>query len=162
MEGKEYPEHWLLADVHLKGELPDAIGILWLNDQGLLAAIPFNEPGLFRLYAVVTPDAAGNVQEASVELFQRLIAERGGDTTTKLSEPIWLSNFMVHHRMVPHYRKGHAFILLRDPEHGTHTTYGASSSCLYLVRPDGYIGFRSRTADESKLIDYLRRNFAMG
>ncbi len=53
-------------------------------------------------------------------------------------------------------------ILLRDPEHGTHTTYGASSSCLYLVRPDGYIGFRSGTADESKLIDYLRRNFAMG
>jgi len=53
-------------------------------------------------------------------------------------------------------------ILLRDPEHGTHTTYGASSSCLYLVRPDGYVGFRSRTADESKLIDYLRRNFAMG
>lgn len=57
---------------------------------------------------------------------------------------------------------GDDLILLRDPEHGTHTTYGASSSCLYLVRPDGYIGFRSRTADESKLIDYLRRNFAMG
>jgi 2-polyprenyl-6-methoxyphenol hydroxylase-like FAD-dependent oxidoreductase len=106
LEGKEYPEHWLLADVRLKGELPDAIGILWLNDQGLLAAIPFNEPGLFRLYAVVTPDAQGNVPQTSVELFQRLIAERGGDTTTKLSEPVWLSNFMVHHRMVPHYRKG--------------------------------------------------------
>jgi hypothetical protein len=50
--------------------------------------------------------------------------------------------------------------LLRDPHYGTHTTYGASSSCLYLVRPDGYIGFRSHTADESKLIDYVGRNFA--
>lgn len=30
MEGKEYPEHLVLADVHLNGELPH--GILWLNE----------------------------------------------------------------------------------------------------------------------------------
>jgi hypothetical protein len=50
-------------------------------------------------------------------------------------------------------------ILLRDPEHGTHATYSAGSACLYLVRPDGYVGFRSGLAGESKLIDYLGRNF---
>lgn len=371
LEGEEYPEQLVLADVHLQGDLPQGLTTMWVNDQGLLAAIPFREPGLWRLMAVVTPDAAGNAPQASVALFQRLLVERAGDTTTRVSEPVWLSNFVVHHRMVPHYRKGHAFlagdaahihspsggqgmntgiqdsynlgwklalvlkgtapealldtyeaerlpvarhvleetdtnqqlsishrpmaeflrnhvvlpllsvpalrerfieyalrrgseldinyrssplseqhdhfsagpqagdrapdgqlldrsgqstslfahfrtpqfrlllfeghssaaevadlvrlgqrlqdasgglvracliagqedaaqvtaddlILLRDPEHATHKTYGASSPCLYLVRPDGYVGFRSRKGSESRLFDYLRRNFAMG
>ena len=57
---------------------------------------------------------------------------------------------------------GDDLTVLRDPEHGTHKTYGASSPCLYLVRPDGYVGFRARKGSESRLIDYLRRNFALG
>jgi 2-polyprenyl-6-methoxyphenol hydroxylase-like FAD-dependent oxidoreductase len=55
-------------------------------------------------------DAQGEVPQASLELFQRLFAERASDTTTQLSEPVWLSNFIVHHRMVAQYRKGHAFV----------------------------------------------------
>ena len=110
MEGEEYPEHLVLADVHLAGDLPQGVSIMWLNDQGLLAGMPFREPGLWRLMAVVTPDAQGNVPESSVALFQRLLAERAGDTTTRLGEPVWLSNFIVHHRMVPHYRKGRTLV----------------------------------------------------
>src|SRR5215469_3247924 len=110
MEGEEYPEHLVLADVHLQGNLPQGVTIMWMNDQGFLAGAPFREPGLWRLMAVVTPDAAGNVPQASVELFQRLLVERAGDTTTRLGEPVWLSNFVVHHRMVSHYRKGRVFV----------------------------------------------------
>jgi hypothetical protein len=32
---------------------------------------------------------------------------------------------------------------------------------VYLVRPDGYIGFRSRLASAAKLVDYLRRTYGM-
>jgi 2-polyprenyl-6-methoxyphenol hydroxylase-like FAD-dependent oxidoreductase len=110
MEGQEYPEHLVLGDVHLQGDLPQGVTIMWLNDQGLLAGMPFPEPGLWRLMAVVTPDAQGDVPKASVALFQRLLAERAGDTTTKLDEPVWLSNFVVHHRIVPRYRQGHVFV----------------------------------------------------
>jgi 2-polyprenyl-6-methoxyphenol hydroxylase-like FAD-dependent oxidoreductase len=110
MAGEEYPEHLVLADVHLQGDLPKGVTVMWLNDQGLLAGAPFREPGLWRLMAVVTPDEEGNVPQASVALFQRLLAERAGDTTTRVGEPVWLSNFVVHHRIVPHYRQGHAFL----------------------------------------------------
>jgi 2-polyprenyl-6-methoxyphenol hydroxylase-like FAD-dependent oxidoreductase len=108
--GKDYPDQFVQADVYLDGDLPEGLMTLWLNDQGLLAAIPFREPGLWRIAAQIFPDAEGNIPRASVELFQRLLAERAGDTTTKILEPVWLSNFVVHHRIVDHYRKGHVFV----------------------------------------------------
>ena len=108
--GKDYPDQFVQADVYLDGELPEGFMTLWLNEQGLLAAIPFREPGMWRIAAQIFPDADGNVPRASVELFQRLLAERAADTTTKILEPVWLSNFVVHHRIVDHYRKGHAFV----------------------------------------------------
>jgi hypothetical protein len=49
--------------------------------------------------------------------------------------------------------------VLCDPDHGTHKTYGAGSSCLYLIRPDGYVGFRSHMAGEQQLRDYVRRHY---
>src|SRR5262249_12729966 len=66
MAGEEYPEHLVNADVHLRGDLPRGVTVRWLNDEGLLAGIPFREPGVWRLMAVVTADAQGNVPAASV------------------------------------------------------------------------------------------------
>jgi len=109
-EGKDYPDQFVQADVYLDADLPEGLMTLWLNDQGLLAAIPFREPGLWRIAAQIFPDSDGNIPQASVKLFQRLLAERGADTTTKILEAVWLSNFVVHHRIVDHYRKGHAFV----------------------------------------------------
>ena len=37
--------------------------------------------------------------------------------------------------------------------------YGAASECLYLIRPDGYIAFRSYPADAASLNDYLKKLF---
>ena len=109
-KGKDYPDQFVEADVYLDADLPDGLMTLWLNDQGLMAAIPFREPGLWRIAAQIFPDADGNIPQASVELFQHLLAERAADSTTKILEPVWLSNFVLHHRIVDHYRKGHAFL----------------------------------------------------
>jgi 2-polyprenyl-6-methoxyphenol hydroxylase-like FAD-dependent oxidoreductase len=108
--GKDYPDQFVQADVYLDSDLPEGLMTLWLNDQGLMAAIPFRAPGLWRIAAQIFPDADGNIPRASVELFQRLLAERAADSTTKIVEPVWLSNFVVHHRIVDHYRKGHVFV----------------------------------------------------
>ena len=37
--------------------------------------------------------------------------------------------------------------------------YGAASECLYLIRPDGYIAFRSYPTDAASLNDYLKKLF---
>src|SRR5215467_13610242 len=37
--------------------------------------------------------------------------------------------------------------------------YGARSACLYVVRPDGYIGFRSQPPDAEALKSYLTQIF---
>lgn len=46
---------------------------------------------------------------------------------------------------------------IHDPELKLHCRYGAESDCLYLIRPDGYIAYRSRPATLSKLREYLKR-----
>jgi hypothetical protein len=49
--------------------------------------------------------------------------------------------------------------LLLDPDLVLHYHFGAPAECLYLIRPDGYVGFRSRPADLDSLQDYLGRMF---
>jgi hypothetical protein len=49
--------------------------------------------------------------------------------------------------------------LLLDPEGELEDKLGASAECLYLVRPDLYVGYRSQPADEAGLMEYLRSVF---
>jgi len=49
--------------------------------------------------------------------------------------------------------------LLFDRGGVLHQRYGARADCLYLIRPDGHIGYRSQPADLNKLEAYLQRIF---
>jgi hypothetical protein len=66
------------------------------------------------------------------------------------------------HLIVPHELPedlaGKGEILL-DPRGELHHRYGARSACLYVVRPDGYIGFRSQPPDADALRSYFTRIF---
>jgi hypothetical protein len=50
--------------------------------------------------------------------------------------------------------------ILADPEGALHKRFGARAECLYLLRPDGYVAYRSNPADGDKLLAYLDRVFA--
>ena len=60
--------------------------------------------------------------------------------------------------VMPSDLEGKGEILL-DPRGELHHRYGARNECLYLVRPDGYIGFRSQPVDNKVLKSYLARIF---
>lgn len=49
--------------------------------------------------------------------------------------------------------------VLLDPDGALHACFGCGSEALYLVRPDGYVGFRSQPADEDALSRYLATIF---
>jgi hypothetical protein len=48
---------------------------------------------------------------------------------------------------------------LVDQDGEAHHLYVARYECLYLVRPDGYVGFRSQPAERGPLREYLARIF---
>ena len=49
--------------------------------------------------------------------------------------------------------------LLLDPNGNFHHRYGARSNCLYLIRPDKYIGFRSQPATFEPLFKHCEQIF---
>jgi hypothetical protein len=44
-----------------------------------------------------------------------------------------------------------------DPKGALHARFGAGAECLYLIRPDGYVGFRAQPADGAALERYMAR-----
>lgn len=50
-------------------------------------------------------------------------------------------------------------LLLHDDEGEMHRRYGAHSHCLYLIRPDGYIGYRSQPAKLELFLEYCDHIF---
>lgn len=49
--------------------------------------------------------------------------------------------------------------IIYDPQQKMHTIFGAYTSCLYLIRPDKYISFRSHPIDDEPLFRYLDQIF---
>lgn len=45
--------------------------------------------------------------------------------------------------------------VLLDPHFAVHHRYGATAECLYLIRPDGYVGFRAQPAQADALMAHL-------
>ncbi len=52
---------------------------------------------------------------------------------------------------VPAELPAHAVVL--DPEREAHRLYGATAEALYLVRPDGHVGFRGQPAGAEGVLD---------
>jgi 2-polyprenyl-6-methoxyphenol hydroxylase-like FAD-dependent oxidoreductase len=51
---------------------------------------------------------------------------------------------------------------LHDKDGALHRRYGAKYECLFLIRPDGFIGFRSQPALEDPLRRYLEAKLGIG
>ena len=44
-----------------------------------------------------------------------------------------------------------------DPEYASHSRYGAGVPCLYLIRPDSYVGFRSQPPELEGVDQYFKK-----
>jgi hypothetical protein len=53
-----------------------------------------------------------------------------------------------------------ATAIIRDASGEFAATYGVSGKCAYLIRPDGYVGYRQQGLDVDPLVDHLASVFA--
>ncbi|WP_448616640.1 FAD-dependent monooxygenase [Modestobacter sp. URMC 112] len=109
MRGEEHAEHFVLGDVRIEGLPADGSSFAWFDDDRYLAADPLDGSGTWQVQADVRPDASGAIETASLELFQRLFAERGF-AQVRLSDATWLSDFSPRVAIVDRYRVGRVFL----------------------------------------------------
>lgn len=108
--GKTYPLLFFMADLRLDWEVAHGENHVWLHRDGSFAALPLPAPGTWRLFVEV-PDRAGRRPDRlTLEEIRRLMAERTGREATVLGDPLWLSEFRIHCRMVDRMRSGRVFL----------------------------------------------------
>ncbi len=111
-EGGDYDDSFLLADVHLAGDVPDDEVILFWASAGLTVVAPL--PGA--VHRIVAPVAEAP-EQPSIALVQEIVDTRGpGAGQIRVREVIWGSRFRIHHRIAQTYRSGR-LVLAGDAAH---------------------------------------------
>jgi FAD binding domain len=108
-EGGSYPQTFVLADAECDGIERDAAHA-FLSDRGLLFFFPLGTPASWRLLAMRpphdrTPPGAPVLLNEVQALADTYTAGR-----VRLHDPVWMTNFRLHHRAAVHYRAGRVFL----------------------------------------------------
>lgn len=105
-EGGEYPQDFVLADVHLNWTQPADFGV-FLGSVGFMAIFPMRD-GVFRLI-LSRPRHFDSDTEPTLRDFEDAFADLvPGDA--ELFDAIWITRFRLHHRNVENYRAGRIFM----------------------------------------------------
>ena len=128
--GSTYPEHFVLADVKVAGDLDHAEGQVWLHRDGALAFFPLPKDR-WRLIVINSP--ADWPDTPSLAQCQALVDERGLGRL-RLTEPRWSSVFRIHRREAARFRDGRVFLLgdaahIHSPVGGQGMNIGILDAC---------------------------------
>ncbi|MGY1497613.1 FAD-dependent oxidoreductase [Streptomyces sp. QTS52] len=101
-------ETWLIADAVLDAGLDDT-SLHWLRTRdGALMAVPFPEPGKWRLLDTADATYDGDAQQIG-ERFARKLSQAVGRPVT-VQTPTWVSVFTIQQRMITRMRSGRCFV----------------------------------------------------
>jgi 2-polyprenyl-6-methoxyphenol hydroxylase-like FAD-dependent oxidoreductase len=108
-EGGTYPQTFILADLEADGVAPGAAHV-YLSDAGMLFFFPLLTPATWRLLAMRPPhDPTPPDAPATLAEIQALV-DAFTDGTVRLRDPVWMTNFRLHHRAATAYRAGRVFL----------------------------------------------------
>jgi len=121
-EGSSYPQTFVLADTEADGIEPGAAHV-FVCQTGMLFFFPLITPATWRLLAM-RPPADRTPPDTPVVLDEvQALASTYTGGTVRLHDPVWMTNFRLHHRAAAHYRAGRVF-LAGDAAH-VHSPAGA-------------------------------------
>lgn len=121
-EGSSYPQSFVLADAEADGIEPDSAHA-FLSQRGMLLFFPLGRPTTWRLLAM-RPFTDPAPAEAAVALADvQALADMYTGGAVRVHDPVWMTNFRLHHRAAAHYRAGRLF-LAGDAAH-IHSPAGA-------------------------------------
>ena len=106
--GDADPNDWLLADVHLRGGVPEDEMSMFLHEKGAMAVFPMGG-GRFRLMADAgAAHGDDRAPDPTLDEIAAILDERGPGGWTP-HDPVWLSSFRIHECKVADYRHGRVF-----------------------------------------------------
>lgn len=99
-EGKTFTKDFALADVQVEWEYPHDEFFIFLNEMGILAAIPLPEENRYRIIFE---------REPTLEEVQRLLT-RYASKNVKVSNPHWMTHFTINSRITEKYSSKRIFL----------------------------------------------------
>lgn len=102
--GSAYKQGWWLADLLVDWQVSDKRMAIYINERGPLACFPMNN----KRYRIVMTAPKDRQDEPSLTDIINEFNQRSSDPAT-LSNPVWLSQFGIHHRQIDHYRYDRIF-----------------------------------------------------
>jgi 2-polyprenyl-6-methoxyphenol hydroxylase-like FAD-dependent oxidoreductase len=105
--GSTYPEHFVLADLKVQGDLDPAFGQVWLHEAGALAFFPLPQDR-YRLVVANSPGDWHN--NPSLVQCQTLVGARGPGSI-RLPDLRWSAVFQIHLREAARFRQDRVFLL---------------------------------------------------
>ncbi|KTD42503.1 FAD-dependent monooxygenase [Legionella quateirensis] len=103
-KGSEYKQAWWLADLLIDWDILDTHMTVYISDRGPLACFPM---GNKRYRLVLTAPQKGTT-EPTLHDVTREFNLRASDPAI-LSNPVWISQFNIHHRQIQEYRYDRIF-----------------------------------------------------
>lgn len=103
--GAPYKQHWWLADLKIDWHLPPDSMYAYLHADGPLACFPITG----NRYRLVMTTPLNQDKTPTLEDITAAFNQRSSDKA-QLSNPIWLTQFNLHHRQIQHYRRDRVFL----------------------------------------------------
>jgi 2-polyprenyl-6-methoxyphenol hydroxylase-like FAD-dependent oxidoreductase len=151
--GRKDGLRWVLADVELSGDVPDAdVASLW-SRSGILLLFHFGE----NVWRVVAEEPLGNPdsprRDPTLPEIQQYLSERGAEGV-QASNPTWLAEFRVSERKVEDYAVGRVFVAgdaahVHSPAGGQGMNTGIQDACNLAWK----IAWKIRGVGNNRLLD---------
>lgn len=151
--GRKDGLRWVLADVELSGDVPDAdVASLW-SRSGILLLFHFGE----NVWRVVAEEPLGNPdsprRDPTLTEIQQYLSERGAEGV-QASNPTWLAEFRVSERKVEDYAVGRVFVAgdaahVHSPAGGQGMNTGIQDACNLAWK----IAWKIRGVGNNRLLD---------